>query len=183
MRTFQLSVLILVMLATGASSQVIDCLDGSDGGDRVTRGFYCSDYPGTTIERVDLHLSAESAGEYVIRMTIRTDTYNGLQVGQAEATVTLPGGPSNHVLTSFLFPSTSVAPHALLTFALEEVSGPDLMYYAPTTSNSACPITQTNGTTPPLDTFRRNGVRVAIHGAGLVTNDDRSWSMIKQAFR
>ena len=49
------------------------------------------------------------------------------------------------------------------------VSGPTLPYYAePSFGDANCPVTQTNGTTAPLDTFRRQGIYGIIYGTAPV---------------
>jgi hypothetical protein len=62
--------------------------------------------------------------------------------------------------------STSVIPvGTTVTFAMTLLSGPGgLTYDVPNGGDAGCGLIETGGTTPPLDTFRRDGVRTRILG-------------------
>ncbi len=93
-------------------------------------------------------------------------------LGTAAATVTLTANDLANVATTFTFPSPAVTQGSTVTFAVAQTAGPtgaEVFYAVPPTGNPACPVVQTNGTTPPLDTFRRQGVNVKIEGGTPVT--------------
>ena len=114
------------------------------------------------------------AGTYSVAMTARQNAYDGPVIGTSTATVTLPANLNSDTPVTFLFPSPAVPQNALVTFAMTQVNPPPSgqfpdVYYnvcntAPCSTNN--PIIETEGTTPPLDTFRRNGVAVRITGGG-----------------
>ena len=145
---------------------LIDC-GGAPSGDQLFRGFYVPGFPGTTLDRVTLHFSSSTAGLYTISLTARDGTYDGTILGTATATVTLTANDLANVATTFTFPSPAVTKGSTVTFSLALVSGPGggvVFYSVPALGDATCPVVQTNGTNPPLDTFRRQGVHVKIEG-------------------
>jgi hypothetical protein len=156
------------VFATFTPDTLIACPPNTSG-DLLRRGFYVADYPGSKLTQVDLFVTAQVAGEYTIAMGVRADTYDGPLLGRSVATVTLAGDIDSNVTTSFLFPGPVIAPGSTVTFSMELLSGADDAAYYGTTncgSNCAtiCPLVETNGTTPPLDTWRRDGMGVTIIG-------------------
>jgi hypothetical protein len=154
---------------------LIDC-PVSDPGDEITRGFYVPNYPGITLNQVDLRFSSSVAGTYTFSLTARRDAYNGPLVGISTATATLPADENTAVSTSFFFPSSRVPPGSTLTFAISNTAGPAtprVLYDVGTGGLNNpdspfppnCEVIETEGTSPPLDDFRRNGVGVDIFGA------------------
>jgi hypothetical protein len=144
--------------------------DAASSGDFIDRGFYLQSYPGTSLSSVTLWMKAATAGTYTIAMTARQNTYNGTVIGTSTATFALPGNLSSNTPVTFSFPSPAVPLGTLVTFAMSQVSPPGLTVYYNVCVTATCsannPIIQTNGTTPPLDTFRRNGIAFRITGAG-----------------
>jgi hypothetical protein len=164
----------ITFTATGitTATALIDCLTtGATGGDQLDRGFYIPEYPGATLDRVELSFSADAAGEFTISLTARANTYDGPVIGTATAVVTLPANRNLFVQGTFDFSNAAVAPGTTVTFALAQVSGPSttVFYEVPSAGNAACSVVQTNGTEAPLSTVRRNGVEVRLFGtAGAV---------------
>ena len=176
-------VLLMLAVALPASAAiVIDCWDGGSTCDSVSRGFYILAYPDDSIGQVDLLMNALSAGEYTIRMTVREETYDGTEIGVAEITADLPVWTDDPVEVNFLFSDATINTGTRLTFAMEIVSG-QFVYYAYETSNGLCPIVQTEGTTPPLDMYRRDGIRVRIYDEEGMPIEGVSWSAAKGLFR
>jgi hypothetical protein len=138
----------------------------SPGGDEISRGFYIPDYPGAALDRVDLFFSARVAGDYTIRLTVREEAYDGPLVGTSETTVALSAVDTDNRMGTFLFPSPSVTPGALLTFAMELVSGPGVQVFFAISNDTDCASVETEGTTPPLsqDRFGGRGVGMNIFG-------------------
>ena len=71
--------------AAGQAAFTVDCTFGT-GGDLITRGFFVSNYQGSTIERVALAHSASVAGERTISLTMRLNTFDGTFLGVATVT-------------------------------------------------------------------------------------------------
>jgi hypothetical protein len=87
-------------------------------------------------------------------------------IGTATTEVTLTADDEANVPATFEFGGVAVTQNSTVTFALELVEGPSgaVFYSVPDNGSESCPVIQTNGTTPPLDTFRRNGVGIVITG-------------------
>jgi len=141
---------------------------GDAGGDLISRGFYVPGYPGTSLNQATLHFSAGIAGTYTFSLTARSGTYDGPMLGTATASVTLTANDQANVATTFVYEAVAVEPGSTVTFAIAQVAGPTggaAFYSVADLGDPTCPVIQTDGTTPPLDTFRRQGVRVTIEGA------------------
>jgi hypothetical protein len=144
------------------------------GGDFIDRGFYIRNYPGTSLSSVTLWMTGAVANTYTLNMTVRSGAYNGALIGSSNQTVALPALGNALVPVTFFFPSSpAVAQGSLVTFAMTQTNPvkegtPDVYYNVPETG--ACtanfPIVQTNGTAPPLDTCRRDGVSIRLTGGG-----------------
>jgi hypothetical protein len=138
----------------------VDCTFGPGGGDFWDRGFYVSNYPGKSIDKVAIAHHASTAGVRTISLTLRLTAYNGTFLGVASVTRSI--GPVAS-LSVFDFGHIPVAAGSRITFTQAIVSGDDSVTYdtgvAPCTG-----ITQTEGTSPPLDTTRRNTVGLIIEG-------------------
>jgi hypothetical protein len=150
---------------------LIDCGAGV-GGDQIDRGFYVPSFPGTRLDRVTLYLSARTADTYTVSLTARSGAYDGAVLGTASATVALTANDQASVATTFTFPSPAIR-DPLVTFTIARTGGAaaDLFYAVPgalPTGDPSCPVVETEGTTPPLDTFRRQGVHVKIEGGTFV---------------
>lgn len=165
---------ILLTLAAACGSQkslgpvvdLITCPPASNGGDRIDRGFYVGSFPGVSLKEVHLWLSADSAGSYDILLTAQRGSFAGALIGSATATVTLNGNLADTAQVTFDFGGRSVPKGSVVAFSLDAVSGPGgTVYYVVQTTNSACPVTETEGTSPPLDVDRRAGIGVRITGS------------------
>jgi hypothetical protein len=139
-------------------------------GDYIDRGFYVPSYPGATLSSVTVWMRTYTAGPYTLSMTARADNYGGTIIGTSSVTVSMPASVTTPV--TFYFPSPAVAPGTTVTFAMNQVSPSGLALYYDVgvcdLNDANCvtpnPTIETGGTTPPLDTFRRNGVSVRIFG-------------------
>lgn len=157
------SLLSLHSAAVFAGTTVSCPFGAGGGGDSTDRGFYVQNYSGSSLGLVTLQYSVFSTpGPYTIQLQARIGSYAGAIVGTASATAVLPTGPSINPVT-FNFGNAPVTPGATLTFAqtvTSPVSGAMIDY---NTGVSPCTnVTETEGTNPPLDTFRRNTVGVTI---------------------
>jgi hypothetical protein len=148
-----------------ADTTVVSCPTGG-GGDQITRGFYVSDYPGSNLGSVKLTYFPLAPPPISITLTARTGSYDGPILGSATVSVSPPE------TATFDFGGAPVAPGSTITFA-HSIGGGDPDGYAffdygeaslgdPSDPN-ACPgVTETGGTTPPLDTFRRASMGLTI---------------------
>lgn len=175
LRALLLPLLIAVLLAPGAFAQAAradttHALPAQSGtpvtkscpfggvGDRVSRGFYVDNFNGNRLDSVTLEYSARDAGTYTIQMTARENTYNGPVIGTATITFAYTGGDTTQ---TFNFGGADVN-SSRVTFEQVLVSGPTSLIFYDTGSGTCPDFTQTDGTTPPLDTVRGSTVGVII---------------------
>jgi hypothetical protein len=135
-----------------------DPFQGSSG-DQLTRGFYLSSYPGTNLGTVTLAYSVNTPGVYTTSLTARLGTYNGTIIGSTQTVTTTLGASETQV--TYNFGGAPVATGSVVTFTQVVVSGPDVVFFDVGTAGPAG-ITETEGTTPPLDVFRRASTGVIV---------------------
>jgi plastocyanin len=161
------------LIVEDSSGPVVECPFSSSGGDLISRSFYVTEFPGTRMNAVLLKMYAINSGVYGFNLTARKNTYNGELLGIATAQVTFNGNSSQLTEVMFDFDEeVLVSQGSIVTFVITKVSGPTSTFYYNTgfcagTSScnlpATCPVIQTNGSSPPLDTFRRNGVGIIIY--------------------
>lgn len=160
--------LLLAALLFGAARSpaevLVSCL-GESGGDWSYRGFYLTNYPGTSLDTVRLKVSSAAPGTYVLSLTALSGDFGGAILGTASTTIVLSGSLTDSQPVIFTFSSVPVVRGSLVCFALKVASGPAANVYYDVGDGSCAQVTQTNDTTPPLSTFRRVGVCVEITGA------------------
>jgi hypothetical protein len=144
---------------------LVECL-GNPGGDDITRGFYVPAFSGTGLRGVTMSFSSRTAGTYTLHLTARAATYDGTVLDTARTSVTLTADDQANVPATFVFNNVPVAAGSTVAFSLAIVDGPStvVFYSVPSQGDPNCPVVQTNGTTPPLDSFRRQGVGILITG-------------------
>lgn len=138
-------------------------------GDQISRGFYHPSYPGRLISTVRLWLSTSTTDTYTVSMTARVGDYGGPVIGTTSKVVSLAAGAAATPV-DFDFVPAAVTSGSVVTFATTQVSpntGGFVFYHVGACNFSAAcvtpsPFKETNGTTPPLDSFRRNGVSAII---------------------
>ncbi len=157
--------------SVAAASVIVTCPFGAPGGDDLTRGFYVTSYPGTNLYSVHVQYDANPSGTYTVSMTASLGTYNGPTIGSTQTVVVSLPSTSSEKDVVFNFGGASVPSGSTVAFTQTQVSGPGTVYY--NTGSGTCPgVFQTNGTTPPLDTVRRNSVGVEIsESSGGVSTD------------
>jgi hypothetical protein len=130
------------------------------GGDYLYRGFYLSNYPGTNLSTVTVAYSSFTAGECTTSMTARLGAYDGPIIGSTQTiNVNLAEGIDHETLATYDFGGALVPAGSIVTFTQQLLTGS--VYYD--VGVPGVPgITQTEGTMPPLDTFRRNSVGVIV---------------------
>lgn len=153
----------LLFCANWAKAQVVfSCPFSGSGGDLLDRGFYIQSYAGMNLGTVQLRYSSFDAGAYTVSMTARLGAYDGPIVGSTETVnFNLTGSLNDQAAVTYDFGGALVSLGSIVTFAQVQVSGPGSLYYD--VGLGPCPgIVQTEGTSPPLDTFRRDSVGVII---------------------
>jgi hypothetical protein len=152
---------------TPEPSLLIDYSTNPNGEDIIDRGFYIESYPGTTLSSITLWFSTEVADEYTIQIEAREDTYDGTLVGQASGSATLGASP---VSITFDFGDVAVTKNDVLTFIMTWTVGPVRPYYMidcdefNSMTAEEINVIETDGTSPPLDTWRRDGVAIQVYG-------------------
>ena len=144
-------------VALGADA-VVSCPASGGLGDLTDRGFYVTDYAAGTLGDVTLQYGASTAGIYTVALTANAGAYNGPVIGTWTASAAV--ATSGDTPMTFQF-GDAVTPGSTIAFTQALLSGPGSLYFD--VGIGPCPgVTETNGTVPPLDTFRRNSVALAI---------------------
>lgn len=141
------------------AATLTNCAFGGPGGDNITRGFYLTNFPGKTLDTVTLSYNTAVEGTRTLRLTARLNAYNGTLLGTATTVASL-GAATNKVV--FDFGNVPVTPGATITFAQTLVAGAAVTYDVGATTCGN--ITQTDGTSAPLDDFRRPSVGIVVTG-------------------
>jgi PEP-CTERM motif len=156
---------ILLFAALTARAGVIlsDPFAGGDNADFLDRGFYVTTYPGTNLGTVTLAYYGTVAGSYTTSLTANLGAYDGPLIGTQTEVETLNDLTGSEVLVTYDFGGIAIAPGSLVTFTQAVIAGPGDAYYdVGTVFPGPDGLTETEGTTPPLDVFRRDGVGVII---------------------
>ena len=153
----------LLFCANRAKGQVVySCPFGGSGGDLLERGFYIQSYAGANLGTVQLRYSSSTAGAGTASMTARLGAYDGPIIGSPETiNFNLAGNVNNQTTVTYDFGGALVPSGSLVTFTQVRLSGPAAVFFD--VGAGPCPgIVETEGTSPPLDTFRRGSVGVII---------------------
>ncbi|MFO1281353.1 MAG: hypothetical protein U1F51_02630 [Burkholderiales bacterium] len=144
------------------AATVVDCPFGGTG-DGLGRGFYVSTYAGDTVDTVTLGYHAVATpGLRSIRLTMRATSFDGPILGVTGALVNLTTGPFTPA--RFHFEGVRVPRNGLLAFQHEVILGDDAVSFD--TGVGPCPgVTETQGTSAPIDVPRRDSVGLVIAGA------------------
>lgn len=156
---FVSTMLLLSAQTVNAQSELIyECPFAGSGGDFISRGFYLDNYPGSTLDTVVMRMLPTASTDYSITLTAREGTYDGPLIGTADVNSFLNNTETE---ITFNFGNVAVTPGTTVTFSISATGGS--LYYD-VGSGPCSDITQTNGTTPPLDTTRRATVGIQITG-------------------
>jgi hypothetical protein len=147
----------------GPVENLISCVPNT-GGDFLTRGMYIDSFPGVTLNTVRLYFSATAAENYTISLTARNATYDGTIIASDTIVVALSATTSDTTPGTFDLGAAAVSKGSTVTFLLSQISGSGSTFFH-ATSDATCPITETTGTTPPLDTFRNIGRGIILRGS------------------
>lgn len=137
----------------------------SGGGDQITRGFYVTGFPAEYLDTVTLRYYPFGAPAGVTGMTLvaRLSTYSGTVLGTASVSADFT---STHTLT-YDFGGVPVPMGSTVTFTQipDGYSAPPDGYVFYDTGSGPCAgLTETQGTIPPLDGYRRDSIGTIITG-------------------
>jgi hypothetical protein len=151
---------VLAWQATPATAAtVVSCPFDGNAGDALFRGFYVTNYPGTNLDQVTLAYRPDTAGTYAITLIARTGTYDGPIIKTSTIDASLPSTSSNTPV-NFAFGGAAVAQGSTITFS-QSATGPGSLLFD--VGTGPCPgVTETEGTTPPLDFVHRDSVGLNI---------------------
>ena len=152
---------LLIAAGFAQAATIISCpMDPAGGGDQVDRGFYVTNYPGSTLGTVTLQFIGNVAESKTLTLTAASGVFGGPVIGTAVASGVVPITGAGLPLT-FNFANAPVVPGSTVTFALTLNAGAVPVFY--NVGVGPCPgVIQTNGTTPPLDSVRRDSVGLVI---------------------
>lgn len=140
------------------------CPFNGTGGDNLDRGFYVEDFPDERLDAVTLQYYPKAAGNYKLELTAREGGYDGRLIGRR--TVSFNSSSSSDVKRqTYDFGGATVTEGAVVAFSHEVVRQPGSagISYDTASDSGGCPdIVQTNGTSPPLDSTRRDSVGLQI---------------------
>ena len=152
---------VLLGVARADAAALVDCPFNDGGGDFVDGGFYIENYGGATLKSVRIaHRTNGTAGPRTVQMTARLGNYGGVLLGTASMSRTIDGVWR---ISYFDFGDVAVAPGSTIAFAQTVTAGTDDIFY--NVGEEPCTATQTNGTAPPLDSFRRGSVGLVVDGS------------------
>jgi hypothetical protein len=171
----------------GAEDVLYSCFNPGPG-DLIDRGFYIEGYTGLTLNTlVLLYTTTGQEGNYTVTLTAHQGTYDGPVLGSSSITFDQTGGMYYHDFQHLPINSTMT-----IAFVQTLDSAPldGLVYFDAgscelgDTECATCPgIVETEDTTPPLSTFRRKGVRLAIWGEAITPVTPDSWGGMKALYR
>jgi len=130
--------------------------------DDVSRGIILEDFPFDGLGRVTLTYQASVAGNYHVELIARQERYDGAIIG-SESVVFRVDDPSNPEQQTFDFRNAAVGPGEDVTLTHRIRSQPDSSDLRYDIGSGNCDdIEQTEGTTPPQDSFRRDRVGIEV---------------------
>ena len=163
-RIFLTLLAVVATTFTARAETLLVCTNNTSTGDQIFRGFYVPNYPGNSLTSARLVFSSSTAGSHSIRLTVRSNSYDGIVLGQDDATVNFTA--SVDLPVTFNYPSVRINEGSRVCFILTKVSGPGTLFYSVHNAfTGGCPtVVETDGTTPPIDTHRRDGVNLILNG-------------------
>lgn len=174
--------LLLSNTAVAEITTLIDCTAAAAVGDLTDRGFYITDYPGTSISTVTVYMSTGSptTWPYQVRLTVTEGAYNGPVVASWHAdaslnntekavTIQMSGPAPGHVANPPVTPGSTLC----FRFTINKLEGAPQTYFSvigdlgvdlPDATDPCPHIVETTDTSPPLSSFRREGVKLRVTG-------------------
>ena len=164
---FRALIVLFALAAAPAHAQVVSCAANGGGGDLIDRGFYVQNFGGSSLGAVTLQYIAGTAGAYTVSLTARAGAFDGPIIGTVSSSATV--ATSGDTPMTFNFGNAAVTPGTTITFSQALISGPGALFFDIGNGglgvvDNTCPnVIETEGTTAPLDTFRRNSVALSIN--------------------
>lgn len=140
------------------------CPFRGSGGDALARGFYVENFPGERLDRVTLQYFPSAPGQYTLALTARESSFDGRLIGRRTVSFSSTGGGSP-VRQTYDFGGATVSEGATVAFSHQIIGQPagSSIHYDTASDSGGCPdIVQTHGTTPPLDSVRRDSVGLQV---------------------
>jgi hypothetical protein len=158
------------------------CSFNGSPGDLPDRGIYLSNYPGSNLSQVELGYQASkgATGLWVLSLTARRGSFDGPIIGStqiATPNITHDSTTGGEDRVIFDFNGAPVTPGDTITFTqtAQYLAGGSASIFFDTGSGPCSNVTETEETTPPLDTFRRATVGILateqVHTASCVASD------------
>jgi hypothetical protein len=168
----QAAVLATLLLVSGSAAgavtyqAAVNCAFSADAGDDVSRGFYVTNYGATNLGEVELLYSASVDGFYRVVLEAHRGSFDGPLIGSPQIATPFVVSTSQ-TFTLFDFNGAPVTPGDTIAFTqtYQQISGGttgSLTYNIGSPGQSCPDVFETNGTSPPLDSFRRHAVGLLI---------------------
>lgn len=155
------------------------CPFDGDGGDNLSRGFYVENFPEPRLDQVTLQYYPAASGQYTLELTAREGGYDGRLIGRRTVTFNSSGG-SDVLRETYDFGGATVTEGATVAFSqevLESPGGAGITYDVANDSGGCTDITQTHGTSAPLDSSRRDSVGLQIEFVSRLRGLGGNWSV------
>jgi hypothetical protein len=167
--------------AAASAETVVSCPFDPTGAaaNDINRGFYVTNYSGSNIDQVTLEYGANASaiGSQTITLTARSGTYDGPIIGTRTASLSLPNAMAT-VPATFAFGGAPVTPGSTVAFTQTRSGGGTVFYNLGV--GPCAGVTQTNGTTPPLDTPVHDHVGVTITQVAAATPTGQRAAALKK---
>jgi len=151
----------LVASTPGVVAPLYSC-PFADGGDQVSRGIVLEDFPDDGLGRVTLNYRGNVAGTYVVELIARQDQFDGAVIGAETVTLQVSDSSAFQQQTfDFQNAPVGVGTDITLTHRLRAQPGGSTLFFD-VGSGDCDDIVQTEGTSPPLDSFRRDRVGIQV---------------------
>ncbi|MFW5927098.1 MAG: hypothetical protein ACOCSR_03515, partial [Wenzhouxiangella sp.] len=169
----------ITLASPGVIAPLYDCpfTDSSGGGDNLDRGFYVENFPAERLDEVTLQYHVGSPGIYTIQLTAREGGYDGRLIGTKTVGFDASGS-DDEVEGTYDFGGATVTEGATIAFSHEVINQAGSIHYDTAHDSGGCPdITQTNGTSAPLDSHRRDSVGLRIESVDRLRGLGGSWAI------
>ncbi|ADX47137.1 MULTISPECIES: IPTL-CTERM sorting domain-containing protein [Paracidovorax] len=164
LRALALSALLAPAFAGAAT--IVSCPSSpSTTGDNISRSFYLPNYGGTTLDTVTVNYGTNTGGSYTVTLEARLNAFDGTLVGTVNSTANIAANTAGGTPVTFSFNNAVIPAGSTVTFKQTLVSGPGALFI--NTGQAPCTgtVTQTNGSTPPLDSSRRATLGITVAGS------------------
>lgn len=161
---------LLLHPAVGQAGVVVNCpFTGSSGDTAGDEAFYVSHYAANNLGKVEMRLVGAKAGPHAVSLAAHLGTFNGPLLGSAQVAafatpVSCPPDCSLSAGTNVVFDFGGVAVplNSTIAFITKVESTPGNATFFDVGSGPCPNVTETEDSTPPLSSFRRNSVGVKI---------------------